>query len=197
MNGFSCPEGHDECHVVESCVSLGDYSILGNRRSVGEKRFMVELPNDDLVDYPLFQSGRETPQEFSKNYKIRMAERVKVYPLYEGIAVCIMCIAMLVLSRREIDLVAIAGEPHAALIKLAVAIVETTRAPLDHLTTWLVLGTPFLPVIAYQNIPEDGLFTLMIYGYVISFFVMLACLQRRLKLGPQSTERKGDPTLPL
>lgn len=198
MGGLNCPDGYDECRIVESCIKLSDYSIIGNVTGTRAEGHRINLPNDSLIDYPLFQAGKQTPEEFSKNYKLRMAERVKVYPLYEAIAVFIMCCMMLVLSRREIGPERLLREPHAAVIALVTAIMATTRSTLDHVMIWLVLGTPWLPVVAYQNITDSGLFSMLLCGYIFCFLMMLCGLELRWKKGPQpiGKDDSRDPTLP-
>ncbi len=191
-----CPPDEDECRVVERCVLLTEYSILGSRGGDAATGFSIDLPNESLIDYPLFQSDLLSPPAFDRLYKLRMAERIMIYPYLDAIFMLCLGLGMLVLSRREVifdDFLS-----GASLTGLPVRLLEvfsTNRNNLDHLCCWLVFVLPLVPIAAYHAIIDAGLFNLLSLIYGAGYFMMVSGFYRRIRHAPEDLPPKMDAAL--
>lgn len=191
-----CPPGTDECRVAERCVLLSDYSIIGNRGGDAAAGWRIELPNESLIDYPLFQSGLLPPAEFALQYKLRMAERIAIYPYLDAMFMLFLAGGMLVLSRREVEIGEILRKhSYAGVPAVVIAAIRANRTGLDHLCGWLALLLPLVPLAAYHAIADSALFNLLCFCYVAGYLVMAYGFIRRLRMAPEDLPRRDDIAL--
>jgi len=178
---IQCPAGHDNCRVVETCVRLKDYSALGNRSKDKNGAWLVQLPDPSLIDYPLLQEGEQRPEAFAANYASRMAGRAAVFPAWQCFAMFFLSLGMLFASRDKNNELAAALRQPQQILPVAYRLVVTTHQDVwDFVTTLLTFALPLLPLVAYQHITEQALFSNIIYGYVAGMGLMIFGFIHRL-----------------